>query len=142
MKLDKRKINQQIGFLLIRLSAVLIICVIAFIFYDILSKGSGTISWEFITDKPRKGMTEGGIWPAIVGTFWVSLVTIVFSVPIGMFTAIYLTEYAKQGRLIRVIRLAIRNLSGVPSEKAPWPWALLNGRLFDPMFFLMQYLVC
>jgi len=115
MKWNQIKINQQLGFFIIRLSAILIICTLLFILYDIFSKGSGSISWEFLTDKPRMGMTKGGIWPAIVGTFWVSLVTIIFAVPIGMFTATYLNEYAKQGRMIRIIRLAIRNLSGVPS---------------------------
>ena len=115
MKIQWRNVNQKIGFITIRVAALLVIFILAFIIFDILSKGIQVISWEFITDKPRRGMTEGGIWPAIVGTFWVSLVTVVFSVPIGMFTAIYLNEYAKQGRLIRIIRLAIRNLSGVPS---------------------------
>ncbi len=113
--MDKRKITEKIGFVLLRLAAMFVVVMLAFILYDIFSKGGGVISWEFITQKPRKGMTEGGIWPAIVGTFWVSLVTIIFAVPIGMFAAIYLNEYATQGRMIRIIRLAIRNLSGVPS---------------------------
>jgi len=103
------------GFSMLGLTTLAVILVLVFILFDIFSKGISVISWEFITDKPRRGMTEGGIWPAIVGTFWVSLVTVFFSVPIGMFTAIYLNEYAVQGRLIRLIRLAIRNLSGVPS---------------------------
>jgi phosphate transport system permease protein len=60
-------------------------------------------------------MTEGGILPAIIGTFWVSIITIVLAVPLGMFSAIYLNEYAHQGTLVRLIRLSIRNLSGVPS---------------------------
>lgn len=115
MKIPWRNVREQLGFTILRFSAIVIVCVLGFIIYDIVSKGAGTFSWEFITEKPRRGMTEGGIWPAIVGTFWVSVVTVVFSVPIGMFTAIYLNEYAKQGRLIRIIRLAIRNLSGVPS---------------------------
>lgn len=110
-----RKINEKIGFMVLRLAFLIVMGILFFILYDIFSKGGSVISWEFITDKPRKGMTEGGIWPAIVGTFWVSLVTIVFAVPIGMFTAIYLNEYATQGRMTRMIRLAIRNLSGVPS---------------------------
>jgi len=115
MKLNWRKITEKIGFTILRLAALFVIAVLLFILYDIFSKGSGVISWEFITQKPRKGMTEGGIFPAIIGTFWVSLVTIIFAVPSGMFTAIYLNEYATQGRIVRVIRLAIRNLSGVPS---------------------------
>ncbi len=115
MKKKWRDFEQHLGFFMLRFSAIIIIAVLLFILYDIFSKGIGVVNWQFITDKPRKGMTEGGIWPAIVGTFWVSLVTVIISVPIGMFTAIYLNEYAKQGRLIRIIRLAIRNLSGVPS---------------------------
>jgi phosphate transport system permease protein len=115
MKLNQRKIEGFTGFLILRIATLLVIFVLFFILYDIFSKGSGVLTWEFLTDKPRKGMTEGGIWPAIVGTFWVSLVTVIFSVPIGMFAAIYLNEYAKQGHLVRLIRLAIRNLSGVPS---------------------------
>ncbi len=103
------------GFMLLRLAFLAVIFILIFILYDIFSKGAGVINWEFITSKPRNGMTQGGIWPAIVGTFWVSMVTIVFAVPIGMFTAIYLNEYATQGRTIRMIRLAIRNLAGVPS---------------------------
>ena len=115
MKINRRKFSEIVGFMLLRLAACLVILILAFILWDIFSKGARVINWEFITQKPRKGMTEGGIWPAIMGTFWVSLVTIVFAVPIGMFTAIYLNEYAAQGRIVRIIRLAIRNLSGVPS---------------------------
>jgi phosphate transport system permease protein len=61
------------------------------------------------------GMTEGGIFPAIVGTVYVTVITALFAVPLGMFAAIYLNEYAPHGPLTRVIRLSIRNLSGVPS---------------------------
>lgn len=115
MKWDMRKIRQQFGFSALRLAVALVLLMVLYVLYDILSRGGGVISWEFITAKPRKGMTEGGIWPAVVGTFWVSVVTIIFSVPVGIFSAIYLNEYAKQGKLVRIIRLAIRNLSGVPS---------------------------
>jgi phosphate transport system permease protein len=75
----------------------------------------GVISWQFLTQAPREGMTEGGIFPAILGTFLVSLITVLFAVPLGMFAAIYLNEYALPGKTTRLIRLAIRNLSGVPS---------------------------
>ena len=115
MKIKWQKLNEKIGFTIIRVCVLFVIFILAFIIYDIFTKGSSVLSWEFLTQKPRNGMTEGGIWPAIVGTFWVSIVTIVFAVPSGMFTAIYLNEYATQGRIIRIIRLAIRNLSGVPS---------------------------
>ena len=115
MKKVYRRIGEKVGFLILGLATALLVFVLLFILYDIFSKGGRTLSWEFITSKPLRGMTAGGIWPAVVGTFWVSLVTVVFAVPVGMFAAIYLNEYAKQGRLTRMIRLAIRNLSGVPS---------------------------
>jgi phosphate transport system permease protein len=115
MSVRVRKIQEKIGFMIIRLATMLVVLILAYILYHILKKGLPVINWEFITAKPRNGMTEGGIWPAIVGTFWVSLVTVIFSVPIGMFAAIYLNEYANKGRIVRIIRLAIRNLSGVPS---------------------------
>jgi phosphate transport system permease protein len=115
LKLKRREIEEFLGFGVVRMATLLIIAVLFYILYDIYSKGGKVISWEFITHKPTHGMTAGGIWPAIVGTFWVSLVTVVFAVPVGMFAAIYLNEYASQGRIVRLIRLAIRNLSGVPS---------------------------
>jgi phosphate transport system permease protein len=82
---------------------------------DIGRKGGGAISWEFLSQAPRKGMTAGGIFPAIFGTFLVTLITALLAVPLGMCSAIYLNEYARQDRLTRLIRLSIRNLSGVPS---------------------------
>jgi len=111
----KRKWSEKIGFFSLFLSGVLVLFILGVILYDIFSKGSGAISWEFLSESPRQGMTEGGIFPAILGTFLVSLITVVFAVPFGMFSAIYLHEYARPGRLTRLIRLAIRNLSGVPS---------------------------
>lgn len=115
MKHTYRKIQEGVGFALLYLAMIIVLLILGFILYDIITKGYRVVSWEFLTQPPRRGMTEGGIWPVIVGTFWVSLITICFSVPIGMFTAIYLVEYAEQGRWVRLIRLAIRNLSGVPS---------------------------
>jgi phosphate transport system permease protein len=81
----------------------------------IVYRGWGVMSWEFLTAMPRKGMTEGGIFPAIAGTTLVSLLTVLFSLPLGVGAAIYLNEYAHENRRTRLIRLAIRNLSGVPS---------------------------
>ena len=111
----KRKIIQFLGFLLLRTCLYLVLAVLLLFLYDIIGKGGGVISWEFLSQAPRRGMTEGGIFPAIFGTFLVTIITAVLAVPMGMFAAIYLNEYAKQTRLTRLIRLAIRNLSGVPS---------------------------
>lgn len=111
----KRKIIQFLGFLLLRTCLYLVLAVLLLFLYDIIRKGGGVISWEFLSRAPRRGMTEGGIFPAIFGTFLVTMITAVLALPMGMFAAIYLNEYAKQTRLTRLIRLAIRNLSGVPS---------------------------
>jgi len=111
----KKKIVQFLAFFLLRASVYLVLAVILLFLYDIGSKGGGSVNWEFLSKAPRRGMTEGGIFPAIMGTFLVTLVTAVLAIPLGMFTAIYLNEYASQTRLTRIIRLSIRNLSGVPS---------------------------
>ncbi len=107
--------SEMIGYWLLRLSLVLVLFILGFIIFDIVTKGIGVINWEFITAAPRVGMTEGGIFPAIVGTFYVTLITIAFAVPLGVAAAIYLNEYAVQGRFTRLVRMSLRNLAGVPS---------------------------
>ena len=107
--------SEQIGFLMLSLAGILVLLILGLILLDIITKGASVLSLEFLTQAPRKGMTEGGIFPAILGTFVVSLITAIFAVPLGMFAAIYLHEYARPGKISRVIRLSIRNLSGVPS---------------------------
>ncbi len=111
----QKKVAQFIGFFMLRTCLYLVLAVLLLFLYDIGKKGGGAISWEFLSQAPRRGMTEGGIFPAIFGTFLVTLLTAILAVPLGMCAAIYLNEYARQGRLTRLIRLSIRNLSGVPS---------------------------
>ncbi len=113
--MKKKKIVELLGFLSLRICLYLVLAVLLLFLYDIGSKGAGTLSWEFLSQAPKRGMTEGGIFPAIIGTLLVTIVTAILAVPLGMFAAIYLNEYAKQTRLTRIIRLSIRNLSGVPS---------------------------
>lgn len=81
----------------------------------IIYKGIPAISWEFLTEMPKNGMREGGIFPAIIGTIYLTIGTIVVSVPFGIFTGIYLVEYAKDNLLTRIINLTIINLAGIPS---------------------------
>lgn len=78
-------------------------------------KGYPALSWDFLTQDPAQGMTKGGIFPTIVGTFWLIMISILVSCPLGILSALYLSEYAKEGKLTRLIRLAILNLAGVPS---------------------------
>lgn len=111
----RKKLAQLLGFLFLRASLVLVLAVLFLLLTDIVAKGGGSVSWEFLTRAPRRGMTEGGIFPAIFGTFLVTIITAALAVPLGVFAAIYLNEYAGQGILTRIIRLSIRNLAGVPS---------------------------
>lgn len=113
--MKKKKIAQFIAFFLLRASVYLVLAVLLLFLHDIGSKGGGAVTWEFLTRAPRRGMTEGGIFPAIMGTFLVTLVTAVLAIPLGIFAAVHLNEYARRTRLTRMIRLSIRNLSGVPS---------------------------
>ncbi len=81
----------------------------------IIYKGVPAINWEFLTGMPRKAMRLGGIFPAIVGTIYLTIGTIIFSVPFGVFTGVYLVEYAKDNKITQLINLTIMNLAGVPS---------------------------
>lgn len=113
--MNKNKIISFIGFNLLRVSMLLVIIILGIILWDLISKGAGAVSWEFISSAPRNGMTEGGILPAIIGTFFITLITAIFSIPIGIGCAIYLNEYVTENIFTRIIRMSIRNLSGVPS---------------------------
>jgi phosphate transport system permease protein len=107
--------SQHIIAWLIRVMTYLIVFVIASIIIKILWNGLPVINWEFLTTMPRRGGSEGGILPAIVGTLSLSLGTVIIALPLGMATAIYLSEYATAGRFTRMVRLAIVTLAGVPS---------------------------
>ncbi|ABR50693.1 phosphate ABC transporter, inner membrane subunit PstA [Alkaliphilus metalliredigens QYMF] len=110
-----KKTQERIAFSILTFTAMLVVIPTLLIIGYIFVKGIGMINWEFLTAMPRKGMTEGGIYPAIIGTLYLVLGTVLFALPLGIGSAIYLTEYAKQGILSRLIRLAILNLAGVPS---------------------------
>ncbi len=110
-----RHLKQKIIFSLLGITLCVVLLILAVIIYFIVKRGIGVISWEFITAMPQNGMTEGGIWPALLGTFYLVIGAIIFSTPLGVFAAIYMTEYAKKGRLVSIIRIGVNNLAGVPS---------------------------
>lgn len=110
-----RHVAERLGFGLITLMAVLVMIPIVSVIVYILARGVPAISWEFLAGFPREGMRAGGILPAIVGTFYLTIGTAVFSVPLGIAAAIYLAEYASDTAVTRTIRIAIINLSGIPS---------------------------
>ena len=106
---------QRLGFGLLVFVAIVVIVPIIIVVGSIVAQGLPAISAEFLFTAPRDGMRAGGIWPAIVGTFWLTIGTAVFSVPFGIAIAIYLSEYARDNNFTRLIRLSIINLAGIPS---------------------------
>lgn len=115
MKRNFRQHRQRLGFSLLTLMALLTVAPILAVVIYIVVLGSPAISWEFISGLPREGMRAGGILPAIVGTFYLTLGTAIFAVPLGIGAAIYLSEYARDNRATQLIRIAIINLAGIPS---------------------------
>ena len=110
-----RNLTQRLGFgLLTSMAAMTVIPIIAVVIFIVI-RGGGAISYEFLSSFPHDGMRLGGIMPAIVGTFYLTIGTAIFSVPLGVAAAIYLSEYAPSNWLTRIIRIAIINLSGIPS---------------------------
>ncbi|HEY3322196.1 MAG TPA: phosphate ABC transporter permease PstA [Planctomycetota bacterium] len=98
------------------LASLLIVAMVAIILGNIIVGGVGRLSWEFISQSPQLGMTEGGIFPAIFGTFSLVMLMTMAVVPMGVATAVYMHEYApKRSRLVGLVRLAIQNLAGVPA---------------------------
>lgn len=110
-----RHLTQRVGFTVITLMSIATVLPIVAVVIYILAQGFPAISWEFLTGFPRDGMREGGILPAIIGTLYLTIGTAVFSVPLGIAAAIYLSEYASDTPLTRTIRIAIINLAGIPS---------------------------
>jgi phosphate transport system permease protein len=109
------KQTEQLGFYLLRLLAFITVLPIVAIIVYILARGLPAISLEFLTGFPREGMRAGGILPAIVGTFYLTLGTAIVSVPLGVAAGIYMSEYASDNTWTRMIRIAIINLAGIPS---------------------------
>jgi phosphate transport system permease protein len=112
---NRKRTSQYIAFGLFRLLSLCVVLILFAILGFIIYKGVGVINWEFISSAPREGMTAGGIWPAIVGTFYLMVGSALFAFPIGVMSGIYMNEYAPKGKLVRFIRVMTNNLSGIPS---------------------------
>jgi phosphate transport system permease protein len=111
----KRNTIQTLGFIGLGLVTVITVIPILLIVGYIFIKGLPAISIEFLTGFPTDGMRSGGIFPAILGTVYLTFLTTLFVVPLGIAAAIYLSEYATENRWTRAIRIAIINLAGIPS---------------------------
>jgi len=112
---SRRNISQVIGFGVLTACMLATLVILGLILYFVIARGAGVLSWGFLTEAPRKAMTAGGIAPAIVGTFYLTTGAIAFALPLGLATAIYLTEYSPRGFAVNIIRMSINNLAGVPS---------------------------
>jgi phosphate transport system permease protein len=114
-RLKQRTIIQKIIFNLFRFAAGLNGLALLIIIYFMVVNGWEAINWTFLTQPPKESMTQGGILPCIVGTFLLSVGALVVAFPIGVASAVFLNEYARPGKALRIIRLGISNLAGVPS---------------------------
>ncbi|MBN2020894.1 MAG: phosphate ABC transporter permease PstA [Sedimentisphaerales bacterium] len=109
------KIREKVAFTILGLITLLVVIPILLTIFYVVKNGAGAVSWEFLTQPPRAGMKQGGIFPAIVGTILLIIGTMLFSLPLGILSAIYLVEYAKDNLFTRLIKLSVVNLSGIPS---------------------------
>ena len=111
----KKRTSQKFAFGFFTLLSYLFVAILFVILGFIIIKGGSVISWDFLTKAPEEGMTKGGIFPAIVGTFYLIVGSSIISFPIGIMSGIYMNEYATNGKVVRFIRIMTNNLSGVPS---------------------------
>ena len=111
----RRRFIQAGMFSLFRISAIINGVALLVVVYFLVARGWHAINWTFLSQPPVDSMTKGGILPCIIGTLCLSIGAIAVALPIGVASAIYLNEYARPGRIVRLIRLGINNLAGVPS---------------------------
>lgn len=111
----RKMLKEKVAFGIFRALSGMIVTILFIILAFIIIKGAGTLNWNFITTSPTDGMKGGGVWPAIVGTFYLMVGSAIFAFPIGMMSGIYMHEYAKNGRVVRFIRMMTNNLAGIPS---------------------------
>src|ERR1035437_8779326 len=129
---DDRTVAQEMGFMALRICILIVVISLCILLFYITMKGFKVVNFEFITQAPRDGMVKGGIFPAILGTFLLSVGALIVALPTGVLTAVWLTEYATNQKFVRVVRIGINSLAGVPS--------IVFG-LFGFMFFVkfMQF---
>ncbi len=111
----KRDFSQKAGFFGLFLCMLTTLFFLGTIIYFVFVNGIKVISWDFLTQPPRNAMTEGGVAPVIIGTFYLTLGSIIFALPLGLACAIYLCEYSPKSFVVNIIRISINNLAGVPS---------------------------
>lgn len=135
------KIEEKIAKAVFWSAGIIILGILFFIIFHILKEGLFAINWEFLTEAPREMGREGGIFPIIIGTIYVVALSIAVGAPIGIMAAVFLTEYAKKGKLVSTIRFFVETLAAIPSIVfglfgflffviyLGWDWSIMSGGL-------------
>ncbi|MCR4426497.1 MAG: phosphate ABC transporter permease PstA [Firmicutes bacterium] len=110
-----RQATDQVFTVMVWIAAAVALAVLATILVHVISRGAPRLSWEFLTQNPRRMGREGGILPTILGTVYLTAVAVLVASPVGVAAAVYLSDYARQGWVTRTIRFATETLAGVPS---------------------------
>ena len=110
-----KELKQSIAFVVFCLCGFLVVGILVAILFFIIVRGIGVINWSFLTTAPDDGMTSGGIYPAIIGTLCLVSGALLFAVPIGVLSGIFLNEYTRDSFLKRLLKLMTNNLAGIPS---------------------------
>ncbi|MBM7684798.1 phosphate ABC transporter permease PstA [Defluviitalea raffinosedens] len=138
--MKNRKLTDIVILAMIWAAAFITVGVVAWILLYVVINGIGKINWDFLTTAPQ-GFGGGGIYPMIIATCYIVILTLLIAPPIGICSAIYLVEYAKSGKIVRVIRFATESLSGIPSivfglfgylffvTQLEWKYSLLSGAM-------------
>jgi len=113
--MTSRQMSQQVALGLLVVATAIVVVPVIVIILQIIISGGGAISWDFLAQPPTQAGKAGGIFPAILGTFYLMLGTIIVALPIGVLAGVYLSEYARDNWFTRIINMAIVNLAGVPS---------------------------
>jgi phosphate transport system permease protein len=129
-----KRLTQDVVFGLFGLATVIVCIPVVVVSVYVIREGGGAIDASFIFDGPRRDGIEGGFWPVIVFTIYSLILVILMAVPVGVMSAIYLSEYARPGRLLRLINLTIVNLAGVPSIVYGLFGAAFFLEALDPLF--------
>lgn len=111
----RKMLAQNVAFTTFRILSGVIVTILFIILAFIIIKGASVLNWDFITTPPTDGMKGGGIWPAIVGTFYLMVGSALFAFPLGIMSGIYMNEYASHGKIVKFIRMMTNNLAGIPS---------------------------
>lgn len=111
----RKMLAQNVAFTTFRILSGVIVTILFIILAFIIIKGASVLNWDFISTPPTDGMKGGGIWPAIVGTFYLMVGSALFAFPLGIMSGIYMNEYASHGKIVKFIRMMTNNLAGIPS---------------------------